>query len=247
MIYHAREAPPPEADPPPSGNLRTSVRRFVDELERKPGESTKLAVLSRRFQINMRRIYDIVNVFSAVGCCVKSHFEDIVWNGVLRVRTHLRELGDARGIDSPNCTLADLFPATGSVGMARLTTDYLLLYRALGTSHLDLRMVATLLSRGTARFRSTLCKLYQISFILCAAGVTSRTTLICHVALLDKCIDFAIVPTEHAVADPTDYRTLLNRRKDQDFVHKRRKEFCQLWSATAKGSHMNAHPQGVSF
>jgi hypothetical protein len=216
-------------------DLRTAVQLCINELDRTPGEVFRLSRISRDFGIKMRRVYDIINILSAAGCCQKCNREGFIWAGLSKVRTNLRNAAEASRIDDPSSALNDLFPSARVPGIGNLARDFLLLFRALRTSHLDLRMVATLLSRGTHVFHSMLCKLYQVTFVLCSAGITSRTNVTCEVILVNDYIDFAIVPQEKKESiDPLDLETMLNHRDNPDveYVYRRRNEFCQLWGAS---------------
>jgi hypothetical protein len=219
-----------------SGDLRIAVRLCIEDLERKPGESFKFASIAHDFGIKVRRVYDMINIFSAIGCCQKSGPEGVIWIGLSHIQGHLSDEGQSRGMDNPLANLLDLFPVTRSVGIAKLTIDYLMLYCALRTQHLDLKMVAMLLSRGRKIFRSTLSKLYQISFILCAAGIASRSALTCDVVLLENYIFFDIVPVEkRECGNPADFETMLNRPAGTDlaFIYRRRNDLFQLWGSSS--------------
>jgi hypothetical protein len=99
-----------------------------------------------------------------------------------------------RRIDEPDKSLSELFPVALCVGMANLAANFLLLFSALRTDNLDLKRVCLLFTRGTAKYRSTLCKLYQIAFVLGAAQITARTSHVCEVVLLQDYIDFELAP-----------------------------------------------------
>jgi hypothetical protein len=183
----------------------------------------------------MRRLYDIINILAAAGCCEKSSAHNLLWLGLDRIPSHLHTVAKERGISTPGTTFTDLFPVTHTSGIVNLTVDLLLLYFTLRTSHLDLRMVATLLSRNSNSFRSTLCKLYQVTFVLCAAGITGRTELTCHVVLMPQYLFFEVLPVEKKEpVDPVDPATMLNPREgsDTDIVYRRRNEFQRLWEAS---------------
>jgi hypothetical protein len=195
----------------------------------------------------MRRLYDIVNIFSAIGCCYKSGLHSMTWTGLVNLTGHMRDAARTRGLDDPSSTLVSLFQTPCPTGMGNLSVDYLLLYAALRSSRLDLRMVATLFSRGTRTFRSTLCKLYQIAFILCAAGVTTRTDMTCEVALMTPYINFEILPANQKdYINPLDLSTMLNRQtnSDLDGVYRLRDEFRRIWAASGN---KNVAVNGTEF
>jgi hypothetical protein len=74
-------------------------------------------------------------------------------------------------------------------------------------------MAATVFSRGTNRFRPTLCKLYQIALVLDASGIVTRTKIPCDVMLIGQWLDFAVVPPESDVEPgPFSLETLLNHK-----------------------------------
>jgi hypothetical protein len=174
--------------------LSAAISSLIDELEASDPDSLSITDLSRRFAIKLRRLYDILNVFTALGCCRKSPNGGLTWTGRRHVTSFLREMRQLRGIDEPGKSLTELFPVALCVGMANLAANFLLLFSALRTDSLNLKGVCLLFTRGTAKYRSTLCKLYQIAFVLGAAQITTRTSHVCEVVLLRDYIDFELAP-----------------------------------------------------
>jgi hypothetical protein len=116
--------------------------------------------------------------------------------------------------------------------MAKLTAALVLVFRALRTDTVDLRLIAHLFSRQTTRYKSTLCKLYQIAFVLCAAGICRRTGQVCEVVLVDGYVDFQVV-SEPAAEEPLGIRNLLNRQSEElEAVMRRRKEMKELFTSS---------------
>jgi hypothetical protein len=98
-----------------------------------------------------------------------------------------------------------------------------------------LRFVGHLFSLRITRYKSTLCKLYQIVFVLCAAGVCNRTSQACEVVLLDPYIEFPIVHIDRTPGPdaPLGIESLLNKKKeDINFVLRRRKEIHDLFASS---------------
>jgi hypothetical protein len=108
--------------------------------------------------------------------------------------------------------------------------SFLLLYYVLRIDRIDLRMAASLFARATPKYRSTLCKLYQIAFVLCAAGIANRTNMVCEVVLRSEYVDFQVVAEEIAEAgSPAVVENLLNHRGgEMEIVYKRRREIAQM-------------------
>jgi hypothetical protein len=140
-------------------------------------------------------------------------------------------------MDDPDRNLADLFPVSECVGIANLTLALFLVFYAVRSNQLDLRMAAAVFARGTNGFQSTLCKLYQIAFVLSTAGIVTRTSLACELRLMGQWVDFAVVPTElDEEHSPLSLETLLNHKTPEtQFAYKRRKELGEIYRENQVG------------
>jgi len=167
----------------PKENLRAVIQDLVDYMESQKGKSCAIVDLSQRFMIKRRRLYDIINVFVSLGCCKKTNYDQILWLGKEMINNEIVLLIEKR-LSNRKMELSDLFPASGCIGIANLTISFILLFHALKVDHLDLRYAARLFSLNTTRYKTTLCKLYQICFILGAFGITSRSPHVCEVVLI---------------------------------------------------------------
>ena len=179
--------PQPEQKNPE--DLRGSIKAFVECLEQAPEHTQAITVLSNRFAIKRRRLYDVINVFESVGACRKSGLDAVKWLGLENMKQTLKSLRKDRRIDDKSVPLEELFPAPCCIGISNLTASFLLLFAAIKTNRVDLRFVSQFFSHGTARYKTTLCKLYQICYILGAIGVTKRTSHVCEVILNDDYCD----------------------------------------------------------
>jgi hypothetical protein len=226
-------APPVKPEQP---NLKEQITLLITELDRHIQQPVAISLLSTRFTINTRRLSDIINILSALGCCRRSGLAHLIWMGRAQIPAFVSELRRLRDVDNADRTLCDLFPASDCVGMSNLTSCFLLVFHALRTNRLDLHSVAQLFSWKTPRYKSTLCKLYQIVLVLCAAGICSRTSQACEVMLLHGYIDFPVGPAEQSTdpGGPLGIDSLLNRKKataDADFILRRRKELHDLFAS----------------
>jgi hypothetical protein len=229
-----------------SPELRAAMTSMVLEFEHGQLQTMTIVELSQRFMIKTRRLYDVINVFLALGCCARSGGDGFTWTSLKDSLPRLRELRQSRGIDDPSRNLTDLFPITECVGIANLTIALLLLFYAVRANHLDLRLAARVFSRGTTRFQSTLCKLYQICFVLSTAGIVARTTVSCEVRIMGQWLDYPAVPTElnenHA---PLSLETLLNHKTPEtQFAYKRRREMAEISRGNPVGRIGSARPLG---
>lgn len=230
----------------PADELRLSIQMLINDLEMQKNLTMGITYLATRFNIKRRRLYDVINVFTALGCCHKHGLDHVIWLGKEKCISQLAQIRKDKCIDDKDKTLQELFPANGCIGIMNLTVYFLLLFHAMKTDHLDLRFVGQLFSRETSRYKTTLCKLYQISYILSAVGITKRTTQVCEVVLSQPYYDDIIVEDlpednpRHIVPqlsiDPLSIDALLNRpattRKvnpEYQFVYDRRKEIRDLF------------------
>lgn len=177
-------------------DLKISIQMLINELESSINKVQEITLLTQRFNIKRRRLYDVINVFSSVGSCSKSGLDHLIWYGKDQLCIHLEKLKESYHINDPNYSLQQLFPVSGCIGISNLTICFLLLFFALKTNHLDLRYVGNLFSRQTSRYKTTLCKLYQISYILGAVGITNRTNQVCEVVLNKPYYNDDIIPDD---------------------------------------------------
>jgi hypothetical protein len=178
----------------------------VRELDGHIGEASSVLGLHKRHQLKTRRLYDVVNVFSAIGCARRLSGDEIVWVGRDEIVAKLQQHKKALGVSNANVTLSHLFPPENSVGLTSLTIALLMLFPALGTREIDLREASSFFARATKKYKTVLCKLYQIAVILGVIGLTNKTQNVCEVRLLQ--------PLESLLADdegPMSIGKLLNR------------------------------------
>jgi hypothetical protein len=201
--------------------FRKAIQSMVAELDQDPNRLHEIPQIYQQYQVKRRRLYDIINVFIALGCATRSGFDQLLWQGRSRILATLREEKMRIGIDNNRVSLSRLFEPDNCVGLTSLTTSFLLLFAAVRMETLDLRKVSAFFSRHTGRYKSTLCKLYQISLILGALGITERTDKICEVKLLSPFTQLLVSEEE---GNPLSIVNLLNRPKDGTIPLKARLE-----------------------
>jgi hypothetical protein len=103
-----------------------------------------------------------------------------------------------------------------------LTVSFLLLFAAIRVEVLDLRKVSAFFSRDIGRYKTTLCKLYQIALILGALDVTERHCNVCEIKLLAP---YTQLRSDQGEANPLSIPNLLNRPEEGKSVENRRAEF----------------------
>jgi hypothetical protein len=127
------------------------------------------------FGFQRRRLYDVLCVLSVVGCCEKRLLDSVLWFGLSRIPIVFAKLQTDVGAHLPTSTLDSIIGSNDTVRISPLTTQLILCFLALRMNTLDIRHIGRYLSRQTLRHKSTLCKLYQITHILEAAGIVHRS------------------------------------------------------------------------
>jgi len=202
--------------------FRAAILAVVNDLDRNASRAASIPQICRRHQIKRRRLYDVINVFTAIGCASRGVMDDLVWHGRDRISSELQRARDSLGVTNPTISLASMFPVDNCVSLSTLTTSFLLLFTAIQVDILDLRRVSSFFSRETARYKTTLCKLYQITLILNSLSITERTDNVCEIRLLAPYTDLL---KYEADPNPLAITNLLNRPGRQCAIEQRRQEF----------------------
>jgi hypothetical protein len=193
----------------PNTKFRNAASSVVSELDQHIGEPYSILRLHTLQQLKSRRLYDVMNVFSAIGCARRLSREEIVWVGRDAIMAKLQQEKTALGVSNEDVPMSHLFPSENSVGLTSLTIAFLMLFPALGTREIDLREASWFFARTTKKYKTVLCNLYQIAVILGALGLTDKTKNMCEVRMLP--------PLEPLLADdesPISIGKLLNRPTD---------------------------------
>jgi hypothetical protein len=133
-----------------------------------------------------------------------------------------------------NCqiSLTALFPPENCVGLSSLTMALLLMFPAMGTFVINLRQISAFFSSDVHRFKTTLCKLYQITLILGALEIVERTTMPCEVRIKPP---FTRLVLDDQETNPFAIRNLLIQTNDyQQAINQRRAEFRSVCTAHAR-------------
>jgi hypothetical protein len=215
---------PAHLRPPQNTKFRNAIHAIVNDLEKDPPRTHSVVHLHRRHQIKRRRLYDVINVFTAVGCATRLGSEEIIWHGRSRIYSELSRAKETTRVDS-SLSLAELFPSDSCVSLSSLTVSFVLLYAALRVEVLDLRKVSAFFSRQVGRYKTTLCKLYQIALILGALEVTERHCNVCEIKLRQA---FTQLLYDAPDANPLSIPNLLNKHGEQKVYEDRRAEFAKF-------------------
>jgi hypothetical protein len=205
----------------------------VSQLEKDPTKTHTIFQICDRYAITRRRLYDVINVFVAIGCVTRTGAEEFRWEGIQPVLPHLIEEKRKLQITKYNITLSQLFPPDVLAGLGALTVSFLMLFPATSTNPISLREASAFFSRGSHRNKITLCRLYQITLILGVIEITERTKIQCQVRLKAPYDELMVDMDED---NPFLIRNLLNRvRTKEEELEARREEF-RTAGASSNGS-----------
>jgi hypothetical protein len=225
--------PPVEVNAHPNAAFSNSVQALVTNLENDANRVHAVAQFGRKFQVKRRRLYDVINVLTAIGCATRNGASEITWHGMTNSLEHLKQASAEMEIQNLDKSLCDLFPSDHCVGLPSLTLSFILLFSAMRVDKLDLREVSCFFSRSTVRYKSTLCKLYQIALILSAIGLIARTTRVCEVKIQPPFLEEL---PEVVSQFPISVEGLLNRpSKAGDRISRRRAEYQKFAHAHRRG------------
>jgi hypothetical protein len=193
---------------PHNSTFGRQLHSLVTDATNRRGHSAALIDLCRKHQIGHRRVYDIINVFTTLGCATRYTADEVIWTGHDQLMTRLKEEQDRMQIHNYEKSLSELFSPNDCVDLPSLTTCFILFFGALDLKILDMRDVSAFFSRDTMRYKSTLSKLHQISLILGELKISEKTGNVCEVEILDPFWEQLRGPE---AANPLSVGVLLNR------------------------------------
>jgi hypothetical protein len=137
-------------------------------------------------------------------------------------------------VTSFHITLIALFPPENCVGFSSLAMALLLMFPAMGTLVINLRQISTFFSIDQQRFKTTLCKLYQITLILGALEIVERTAKPCEVRMKPP---FTKLVLDDQQSNPFAIQNLLIETNDyQPGMNQRKAEFRNICAAHTRMS-----------
>lgn len=142
-----------------------SINSFVSYAESKSGSLFTFTDICNTFNIQKRRLYDVINALESIGCCKKTSVDTIVWKGLKFIPECIRNLFLMYHFEQPNADIDILISNESSISILQLAQSFVLLFIVLQRQVLNIKTVASFLSKRNGRFKTTLCKLYQIAHI----------------------------------------------------------------------------------
>ena len=159
-------------------NFASSIKTFIKEVDSRKNITLSMICLCNEFHFQRRRLYDVINVLEALDFCKKTGVDEMVWYGKESFKRFILDMKQSRNFDT------DSFEQCISIGS--LTIRFIKLFFIFGLQKLNIKDIGKYLSKDNGRMKTTVCKLYQISHILEAAGVVEKTVLPGEIKLVDE-------------------------------------------------------------
>lgn len=214
--------------------FKISIQQFVSTIEMEPKMKLSITSIRERFQFQRRRLYDVINVLEAIGCCIKTGIDTIIWLGLKNVKPSLYKLTIDNHVFDEDASINEVIQNDPSISISKLTQQFLLSFFALNEHYLDIKAISHYVTRMNGRYKSTLCKLYQISHILESACIIEKSDVPGVLHLRDEYYVSKVVAPK---PEPSNFsllsiENLLNRQqpKVENYVSLRRKEFLNFCS-----------------
>lgn len=167
-------------------HFKNSIRSFVTDAETQKNSMFSISQICCKHDFQKRRFYDVLNVLEAIGCCEKINSETIRWLGLSNIPSALLQLQKSLNVDSINTSVDEIFSAGQSIMISQLAKLFILCFLVTQSQALDIKQIAMFLSRNNQRYKTTLCKLYQITHILEAGGILKHATIPSKIILVSK-------------------------------------------------------------
>ena len=166
--------------------FQDSISKFINYVKESNEENHRILNICNQFNFQRRRFYDVLNILEALGTCHKMNTDTFSWLGMDKILPTIREKIQEKGIFNPTISMEAIFPMEEKIFISKLTINFLLCFIALREQCLSLQSIAQFLSRNNNRFKTTLCKLYQIVYILVLIGIIEKKSVPSEVAIVDK-------------------------------------------------------------
>lgn len=201
-----------------SKSFHNSISELINHIGRHHSMRFSLQAVCDEYKFEKRRFYDVVNVFEAIGCCKKIDANHMLWYGIINVKKHIKRLLK-KHISAPLDTpIEELFMIDKTLSISSLTNSYMFSFITLQTRELNIRDLSLFLSKYNGRYKSTLCKMYQITHILRAMGILEQNRTQGISIIREEYYSSMQIPTSNQVVHPFSIQSLLNDEEHEQNI-----------------------------
>jgi len=156
----------------------TMIKKFLSNVENSSVTVYRLNQICSMWNFQRRRFYDVINVLEALNFCRKTGVDEITWvgkSGFLKLVENVRTGNYDQYDNLQQC-----------ISISVLTLHFLSTFFTQKSQVINIKNVGSELSKENGRMKTIVCKLYQISFILEAAGIVEKTAIPGGIRLADE-------------------------------------------------------------
>lgn len=207
-----------------SDDFKTSIQALISTLEGRSKMIYSIQTITSKFHFHKRRLYDVLNVYESLGICKKLSVDSLLWIGFGNVFHTINCLAAQEHIFDESFNINVLSIPDSCITIANLTQKFMLLFNALHICTMDIKQCATFLSNKNDKYKTTLCKLYQITYILESSNIIFKSQKPGEVVISDQYLIHHDFESKSPVSIFS-IQSLLNHQSESDLYEKRRRIF----------------------
>ena len=150
------------SNPQQTVSISQILRSLIIEFEKtRPSDITVLE-LSKRYNVQHRRLYDFFNFLTSLRICSYIERKVISWDGVDRATDYICNFYVELEVKSAKCSMTELFMLGSSPSLGAIGAKFLSLYLYLGVTTLSMRQAAKLFHDGKSDLKSLERRMYLV-------------------------------------------------------------------------------------
>lgn len=228
------ESSSPKARKNANGSFQERIKKLIDHFNKSHSSELSLQSICERYSFERRRFYDVINILEGIGCIKKLDSDRMIWYGIGNVKKNIKRLVKKHVSAPANEPIQNLLKISKTCSIISLTNTYMLSFIALQTREVSLMELANIIAQFNKRYKSTLCKLYQISQIMRAMGVVEFNSRQGLPRLTEDYYNLIMIPEDNNNARPFSIQWILEKDEQcismPNILDQRRKLFRQCVS-----------------
>lgn len=158
-----------------AGAFRKMIGQLVEGCEQNELSSYAIKEIAQKYGFQKRRLYDVLDVLEVYGALRKTNVDTFVWLGKSNIKSILMALRDSKSDSEKQQIAESTFQESSTISISKLTHVLILLLMNTHSNVIDIKKVSVYFSLRNNRYKTILCKVYQIVHILSAAGIVEKT------------------------------------------------------------------------
>lgn len=216
-----------------SDDFKTSIQTMIKNLDGKPNQLYSIQFLTSKFHFHKRRLYDVLNVYESIGIYKKLSVDSLLWIGFANINKTLKHIANRFKLFDEGFDINNLALTENSISISILTQRFLLLFLAINANNIDIKQSSKFLSKKNDKYKTILCKLYQITYILESSDIISKSSKTGEVIFNSKYSDIETVDSNQPLYILS-VQSLLNNHDNSKIMYERRRNYFDLETIDVK-------------